>query len=91
MKHFRVALRALLHDIARDDLTYLRMYVNAKMKNFGFEFQDGSTLAKESSKFSKLSNIFWKSGKFSEHLKCLERTKDFQNPDQIVYKRRRAL
>ena len=52
--NFRVVLRAILHDIARDDLTYLRLYVNAKTKNFGFEFQDGSTLAKEC---SDLSNI----------------------------------
>ena len=46
--HFRLILRALLFDITKSDLVYLRMYNNAKENNLGFEFQDGVILAKES-------------------------------------------
>ena len=44
---FRIVLRTLLFEISKKDISYLRMYANAKIANLGFEFQDGVTLAKE--------------------------------------------
>ena len=40
----------MLLEISKSDLTYLRLYSNAKSTSFGYEFQDGVVLAKESSK-----------------------------------------
>ena len=53
----------MLLEISKSDLTYLRLYSNAKSISFGYEFQDGVVLAKESSriltiKFTKNMKIF---------------------------------
>ena len=40
----------MLLEISKSDLTCLRLYSNAKSISFGYEFQDGVVLAKESSK-----------------------------------------
>ena len=43
---FRVFLRFTLYNICRKDVDYLRLYNNCIKENFGYNFNDGTRLAK---------------------------------------------
>ena len=55
-KIFRIFLRAILYNICRKDIDYLRLYNNCIKENFGYNFNDGTVLANIFNDIVELSN-----------------------------------